>query len=128
MTKVSTNERYTALCINYLIDVIFAKFAWAVFWTPKYFALNSLTELDSLKHLGMLLHVLGARKEAVSMPCATKEAVSMPYRIVWTLLDLNLVSFLTSYGFLIIGKTLFIISGAKLNVTLNISIGYGDES
>ena len=70
----------------------------------------------------MLLQILGA----------TKEAVSMPYRTVWTFLDLNLVLFLKSYGFSINGKMFFIISGAKLNLTLNISIerfvGYGDKS
>ena len=41
------------------------------------------------------------------------------------------ISFLKSYGFSIIGKTFFTTSGAKLNLTLNISIaivGYGDES
>ena len=41
------------------------------------------------------------------------------------------ISFLKSYGFPIIGKTFCITSGAKLNLTLNISIaivGYGDES
>ena len=62
----------------------------------------------------------------------TKEAVSMSYRTVLTFLDLNLVSFLNSYGFSIIEETFFIMSGAIPNLTLNISIqvfvGYGDES
>ena len=60
----------------------------------------------------MLLRILGA----------TKEAVSMPYRIVLAFLDLNLASFRESHGFLIIGKTFFLISGAIANLTLNISI------
>ena len=60
----------------------------------------------------MLLQILGA----------TKEAVSIPYRTVWTFLDLNSVSLLKSYGFSIIGKTIFIVSGVKPNLTFNILI------
>ena len=41
------------------------------------FALNSLTELHSLWLLGMLIQIL----------IATKEAVSIPYRTAWTFLD-----------------------------------------
>ena len=54
------------------------------------FALNSLIQLHSLLLLGMLLQILSA----------TKEAVSMPYQTVWTFLDLNLVLLLKSYGLL----------------------------
>ena len=94
-------NKWQVTCSMYklLIDVIFTKFAWAVVsgYQDLIFALNSLTELHSLELLGMLLQIIGV----------TKEAVSMPYRTVWIFLDLNLASFLKSYGFSIIGKTFF---------------------
>ena len=36
ITEASTNDRQPVLCVTYLIDVIFTKFAWAVFWIPKF--------------------------------------------------------------------------------------------
>ena len=44
--------------------------------------------------LGMLLQILDA----------AEEAVSMSYRTVWTFLELNLVPFLKLYGLSVIGK------------------------
>ena len=88
-----------------------AKFAWAVFWITKlnfcfiFIYRTKFSEWNALQILG-----------------AIKEAVSKSYRTLWTFFDLNLVSFLKSHGFSIIGKTFFIISAAKPNITLNISI------
>ena len=36
ITETSTNDMQTVLHISYLIDVIFAKFPWSVFWMPKF--------------------------------------------------------------------------------------------
>ena len=88
---VLTQSRVNLPMIAYLIGVIFTKFSG---YQNSIFALNPLTELYSLELLGMLFQI----------PGATKEAVSVPYQKVLTILNLNLVSFRKSYGFLIIGK------------------------
>ena len=96
-----------------MTDSIFAKFARAVFWIPK---LNFC-----LKFIYRTTLFVTSWNAAPNSRCNKRysfSSISKNKDISW----LNLVFFLKSYGFSIIEKTFFIISSAKLNLILSISI------